>query len=164
MQFLELIFTFLRAQTIIICSPHQHFACCNNYTKKVKVAQSCPTLCNHMDYTVHGILQGRIPEWVAFPFSRGSSQPRDQTQVSVLQVDSLPAETPGKPKNTGVGCLFLLQWIFMTQESNLGPLHCRRILYQLSYKGIPNNYTNTTENKSQCFRNLWKITPIKIHG
>ena len=48
----------------------------------MKVAQSCPTLCNPMDYTVHGILQGRIPEWVAFPFSRGSSQPRDQTQVS----------------------------------------------------------------------------------
>ena len=49
---------------------------------KVKVAQSCLTLCNPMDYTVHGILQARIPEWVAFPFSRGSSQPRDQTQVS----------------------------------------------------------------------------------
>ena len=48
----------------------------------VKVAQSCPTLCNLMDYTVHGILQARILEWVVFPFSRGSSQPRDQTQVS----------------------------------------------------------------------------------
>ena len=49
---------------------------------KVKVTQSCLTLCNRMDYTVHGILQARILEWVAFPFSRGSSQPRDQTQVS----------------------------------------------------------------------------------
>ena len=49
---------------------------------KVKVAQSCPTLCNPMDYTVHGILQARILEWVAFPFSRGSSQLRDRTQVS----------------------------------------------------------------------------------
>ena len=49
---------------------------------KVKVAQSCPTLCNPVDYTVHGFLQARILEWVAFPFSRGSSQPRDQTQVS----------------------------------------------------------------------------------
>ena len=48
----------------------------------VKVAQSCPTLCDPMDYMVHGILQARILEWVAFPFSRGSSQPRDQTQVS----------------------------------------------------------------------------------
>ena len=43
----------------------------------VKVVQSCLTLCNPMDYTVHGILQARILEWVAFPFFRGSSQPRD---------------------------------------------------------------------------------------
>ena len=40
------------------------------------------TLCDPMDYTVHGILQARILEWVDFPFSRGSSQPRGQTQVS----------------------------------------------------------------------------------
>ena len=49
---------------------------------EVKVSQSCPTLCDPMDYTVHGVLQARILEWVAFPFSRGSSQPRYQTQVS----------------------------------------------------------------------------------
>ena len=49
---------------------------------EVKVAQLCPTLCNPMDYTVHGVLQARILEWIAFPFSRGSSQPRDQTQVT----------------------------------------------------------------------------------
>ena len=48
----------------------------------VKVAQSCLTVCDPMDYKVHGILQARILEWVAFPFSRGSSQPRDATQVS----------------------------------------------------------------------------------
>ena len=51
---------------------------------KVKVAQSCPTLCDFMDSTVHGILQARMLEWVAFPFSRGSSQPRDRTQVSCI--------------------------------------------------------------------------------
>ena len=51
---------------------------------KVKVAQSCLTLCNPMDYTVPGILQARILEWVAFPISRESSQPRDQTQVSCI--------------------------------------------------------------------------------
>ena len=45
---------------------------------KVKVAQSCPTLCDPMDL-LHEILQARVLEWVAFPFSRGSSQPRDQT-------------------------------------------------------------------------------------
>ena len=49
---------------------------------EVKVAQSCPTLGDPTDYTVHGILQARILEWVAVPFSRGSSQPRDRTQVS----------------------------------------------------------------------------------
>ena len=48
----------------------------------VNVAQLCPILCNPMDYTVHGILQTRILKWVAVPFSRESSQPKDQTQVS----------------------------------------------------------------------------------
>ena len=61
-----------------------------------------------MDYIVHGILQATVLEWVAFPFSRGSSQPRDRTQVSCIQVDSLPAEPQEKPKNTGVGSLSLL--------------------------------------------------------
>ena len=49
---------------------------------EVNVAQACPTLCDPMDYMVHGILQARMLEWVAFPFTRGSSQPRDRTQVS----------------------------------------------------------------------------------
>ena len=51
----------------------------------MKFAQLCPTLYNPMDYTVHGILQARILEWVAVPFSRGSSQNRDQTQVSHIE-------------------------------------------------------------------------------
>jgi len=51
---------------------------------KVNVAQSCPTLCNPMNYTVHGILQARILEWVAFPFSRESSQPRHKIQISCI--------------------------------------------------------------------------------
>ena len=49
---------------------------------KVKIAQLCLTLCDPKDYTVHGILQARILEWVAVLFSRGSSQPRDRTPVS----------------------------------------------------------------------------------
>ena len=56
-----------------------------------------------------------------------------------LQADSLPAEPQGKPKNTGEGGLSLLQGIFPTQESNWGLLHCRWILYQLSYQGSPNS-------------------------
>ena len=47
---------------------------------KVKVAQLCPTLCDPMDYAVHGLLQARILEWISVPFSRGSSQPRGRTQ------------------------------------------------------------------------------------
>ena len=53
-------------------------------TCEVKVAQLCPTLCNPMDGTVHGILQARILEWVAIPFFRRSSQPRDRTEVSLI--------------------------------------------------------------------------------
>ena len=52
------------------------------HSLKVKVTQSCLTLCDSMVYRVHGILQARILQWVAVPFSRGSSQPRDWTQVS----------------------------------------------------------------------------------
>ena len=71
-------------------------------------------------------------------FSRGSSQPRSPKHTSpALQVDSLPSEPLGKPKNTGMVSLSLLQWIFLTQESNWGLLHCRWILYQLSYQGSP---------------------------
>ena len=51
---------------------------------EVKVSQPCLTLCNSMDYTVLGILQARILEWVALPFSRGSSQSRGQTQASCI--------------------------------------------------------------------------------
>ena len=67
-----------------------------------KSLQSCPVLCDLMDCSppgssVHGILQARILEWVAMPFSRGSSWPRDQTWSPALQADSLPSEPPGKP-------------------------------------------------------------------
>ena len=58
-----------------------HCGVCGNLKVKVKVTQSCRALCDPMDYTVRGILQARILELVAFPFSRGSSQPRDRTQV-----------------------------------------------------------------------------------
>ena len=55
------------------------------------------------------ILQAGITEWVAMPSSRGSSQPRHRTQVSLTEADSLPSEPPGKPMNTGVGILSLLK-------------------------------------------------------
>ena len=63
----------------------------------MKVAQSCQTLYYHMDYTVPGILQSRILEWVAFPFSRRSIQPKDQTQVSRIAGRFFTRWATGKP-------------------------------------------------------------------
>ena len=101
---------------------------------KVKATQSCPTLWDPMDL-VHAILQTRILERVAFPFSRGSSQPRDRTQVSHIAGGFFINWAQGKPKNSGVGSLSLRQWIFPTQESNQGLLHHSQTLYQLDYEG-----------------------------
>ena len=73
--------------------------------------------------------QARILEWVAMPSSRGSSRPRDWIQVSHITGRFLLSEPPGKPMNTAVGSLSLLQGIFLNQESNWVLLHCRWILY-----------------------------------
>ena len=62
-------------------------------------------------------------------------------------MESLPAEPQGKPKNTGVGSLSLLQRIFSTQELKRGLLHCRRILYQLSYQGSQDSCEAETGDK-----------------
>ena len=64
--------------------------------------------------------------------------PEIEPRYPTLQADSLLAEPPGKPKNTGVGILSLLQWIFPTQESNQGLLTCRWILYQFGFPEINN--------------------------
>ena len=69
------------------------------------------------------------------PFSRGSSQPRDRTQVSHIAGGFFTSWATRKSKNTGVGSLSLLQLIFPTQELNQGLLHCRWLLYQLNYEG-----------------------------
>ena len=74
-------------------------------------------------------------EWVAFSFSRGSSQPRDWTQISCIEGGFFSSWATREVKTTEVGSLSLLQWIFPTQELNRGLLHCRWILYQLSYQG-----------------------------
>ena len=110
--------------------------------------------------SVHGILQARILEWVAIPFSRVSFQSRDQTWVSciagrfftvwgtrealkvkwkLLSHVRLFLYSPwnSPDQNTGVGSLSLLQGIFPIQGLNLGLPNCRWILYQLSHKGSP---------------------------
>ena len=87
-----------------------------------------------MDYTVRGIPQARIFQWVAFPFLGDLPKPGNEPRSPALQADFLPAEPQGKPKNTGVGSLSLLQQILPTQESYQGRLHYRQILYKLSYQ------------------------------
>ena len=121
---------------------------------KVKVTQSCPTLCNPMDYTVCRILQARILEWGAFPSSRGSSNPGIKPRSPALQADSLPADPPGKPKNTGVGSLSLLQGIFSTQEP--GPPaqpHCLTL----------NHAPVCSPSLPPCFRKTQNMYP-KLHS
>ena len=110
----------------------------------VLVAQSCLTLCNPIDCSppgssVLGILQARKENWsgLLFPSPGDLPNPGIEPGSPMLQEDSLPSEPPGKPKNTGVGSLSLLQGIFPTQELNWGLLHCRWILYQLSHEGSP---------------------------
>ena len=71
------------------------------------------------------LLQGNFP------------YPGIEPRSPALQADSLPAKPQQKPKNTGMGSLSLLQGIFLTQELNRDLLHCRQILYQLSYEGSP---------------------------
>ena len=114
-----------------------YWTCMHSEWSEVKVSQSYSTLCDPMEYTVHGILQTSILEWVAVPFSRDLPNSGIKPRSSTLQADSLSAEPPGKPKNTGVGSLSLLQWIFLIKESNKGLLHCRQSLCQLSYQGCP---------------------------
>ena len=78
----------------------------------MKVVQSCPTLCDPMNYTIHGILQARIPEWIAVPFSRRSSQPRDQTQVSHIAGRFFTSwATRGASWEQKSVCLLLKWWV-----------------------------------------------------
>ena len=96
-----------------------------------------PIDCSLPGFSVHGVLQVRILEWVAIPFSRRSSQSRDRTHVSHIAGGFFTSWATKKPKNIGVGSLSLFQWIFPTQELNQALLHCRWIFHQLSYLGSP---------------------------
>ena len=100
----------------------------------MKVAQSCPTLCDPLElYTPRNFPSqntgvGSLSLLQGIFLTQGLNPP-------TLQADSLLAEPPEKPKNTGVSSLSLLQQIFLTQKLNQGLLYCRQILYQLSYQG-----------------------------
>ena len=77
--------------------------------------------------------------WSGLPFPSPGALPDPgiEPRSPIMQADALTSEPPGKPKNTGVDSLSLLQGNFPTQESNWDFLHCRWILYQLSYPGNP---------------------------
>ena len=113
--------------------------------------------CDPMDYTVYGILQARIIEyWRGLPFPSPGDRPNPgfKPRSPAFQAGSLPAELPGKPKNTGVGSLSLLQQTFPTQESNQGLLHCRQTLYQLSYQGNPQKPCQNLYYLTECWSRL----------
>ena len=74
----------------------------------INESRSAMSNCDPVDYTVHGILQVRILEWVAFPSPGDFPNPEIKLRSLALQADSLPDEPQGKPKNTGVGSLPLL--------------------------------------------------------
>ena len=77
--------------------------------------------------------------WSGLPCPPPGDRPNPgiKPRSSSLQADSVPSEPPEKSKNTGVGSLSFLQQNFSAQESNQGLLHCRWIIYQLSYMGSP---------------------------
>ena len=84
--------------------------------------------------TIQSVEFSRPEYWSGQPFPSPGDLPNPgiEPRSPTLQVDSLPTQPQGKPKNTGVGSPSFLQWIFPTQESNWGLLHCRWILYQLN--------------------------------
>ena len=88
--------------------------------------------------------------WKGWPFPSPGDLPNPGIELRspAQQADSLPAESWGKPKNTGVGGLSLLQQVFLTQRSNQGVFHCRQILYQLNYQGSPNINKSITREGS----------------
>ena len=110
------------------------------------VSNSCdPTDCSLLGSSVHGDSPCKNTR---LPCPSPRDLPNPGIKLPTLRVDSLPTEASGKPKSTGVGSLSLLQGIFLTQESNWDPLHCRQSLYQLHYQGSP----------SCCY--LWPVTTL----
>ena len=101
-------------------------------------AQSCPALFTTQWTVTHqaSLWFSRQEYWSGLPSPppRDLSNPGREPRSLTLQADSWPSESPGKPKNTGLGSPSLLQGILLTQELNQDLLNCRQILYQLSYQ------------------------------
>ena len=114
--------------------------------------------------SVHGILQTRILEWVAIFFSRGSSWPRDQTQVSctaeILKADSLPSEPPGSP--TGQRCLYHLWVIFLLLSSNAQALYAGYLQREVGIIIVTSNNTMAYLLLCANISNLWSHLTLII--
>ena len=95
--------TVTETSTNILWMFFKHLLVLCTESTRVKVTQSCPTLCIPMDCRVQGILQARILEWVAFSFSRGSSQPRNWTQVPHCRRILYQLSHKGNPR--------ILEWV-----------------------------------------------------
>ena len=132
-----------------------------HYVKmKVNVDQLCLTLCDPMDNTVHGILQARILEWVGIPFSRGSSQPRDQTQVSHTAGRFLPSWATRE---------YLVHYVAPTKCKQTGQnfyvsfsmLYLETVVASSGLNKIPNVWSErvkrSQEGENELFanRNIW---------
>ena len=102
--------------------------------KRVLVVVSAP-------WTIQSMGFSRSEYWSGQPFPSPGDLPNSgiKPRSLALLANSLPSELPEKPMNNGVGSLSLLQGIFPIQESNQGLLHCRQILYKLSYHGSPSH-------------------------
>ena len=121
----------------------------------VKVAQWYLTICKI----------SRPEYWSGQPFHSPGDLPNPgiEPRSPTLQVYSLPTESPGNPKHTGVGILSLLQQIITTQELNWGLLYCRQILYQLSQQGSQHDFESESETHSvvsDSLRPLWTVDGI----
>ena len=113
-------------------------------------------------WTIQFMEFSRPEYWSGQPFLSPGDLPNPgiEPRSTTLRADSLPAEPQGKPKNTGVGSLSLLQWIFLIQELNSGLLNFRQILYQLSHKGSPEETAEQAEERAkQKYLTTFKLCP-----
>ena len=124
---------------------------------KVKVAQSCLTLQQSMEFS-------RSEYWSGQPFPSPGDLPNSgiKPRSPTLQADSLPAKPQGKPKNTGVSSLSLLQRIIPTQELNQGLLHCRQIIYPLSYEGSPLRDLYMEANNKHSINSVQSLSHVRF--
>ena len=133
---------------------------------EIKVTQLCPPLCNPMDYTVHGILQARILEWVSFPFSRGFSQTRGQTQDFRLADGFFTGTTSIYYVSAHRRCLwveYMNLCIIGTKNLNYWSVNYLLSIFKYHHLLVKHaqtqTYTHTNRKPSIRFQ-LWRLLPV----